>query len=84
MIDHVILVHTHTYKNMCIIYVCVGVCERGREVGGASLVVQMVKNPPAGQETWILSLGWEDPLKRAWQPTPVFLPGESHGRWSLA
>ena len=34
MIDHVILVHTHTYKNMCIIYVCVGVCERERERGG--------------------------------------------------
>ena len=23
------------------------------------------------------------PLKRAWQPTPVFLPGESHGQRSL-
>ena len=23
----------------------------------------MVKNPPAMQETWILSLGWEDPLE---------------------
>ena len=28
----------------------------------ASLVSQMVKNPPAMQETWVLSLGWEDPL----------------------
>ena len=29
-------------------------------------------------ETWVRSLGWEDPLEeRAWQPTPVFLPGES-------
>ena len=28
-----------------------------------SLVAQMVKNPPAMQETWILSLGWEDPLE---------------------
>ena len=27
-------------------------------------------------ETWVPSLGWEDPLGRAWQPTPVFLPGE--------
>ena len=32
---------------------------------------------------WVLSLGWEDPLKRKWQPTPVFLPGESHGQRSL-
>ena len=29
----------------------------------ASLVAQMVKNPPAMQETWVQSLGWEDPLK---------------------
>ena len=43
----------------------------------ASLVDQLVKNPPAMWETWIQSLGWEDPLKGAWQPTPVFLPGES-------
>ena len=28
----------------------------------ASLLPQMVKNPPAMQETWIRSLGWEDPL----------------------
>ena len=27
----------------------------------ASLVVQMVKNPPAMWETWVQSLGWEDP-----------------------
>jgi len=24
-------------------------------------------------------LGWEDPWRRKWQPTSVFLPGESHG-----
>ena len=29
-----------------------------------SLVAQMVKNPPAMQETWIQSLGWEDPLEK--------------------
>ena len=28
-----------------------------------SLVAQMVKNPPAMWETWVLSLGWEDPLE---------------------
>ena len=26
------------------------------------------------------SLGWEDPLKGAWQPGPVYLPGEFHGQ----
>ena len=29
----------------------------------ASLVIQMVKNPPAMRETWVRSLGWEDPLE---------------------
>ena len=31
---------------------------------GVSLVAQMVKNPPAMQETWIQSLDWEDPLEK--------------------
>ena len=31
---------------------------------GWSLVAQMVKNPPAMQETWARSLGWEDPLEK--------------------
>ena len=31
---------------------------------GASLVAQLVKNPPAIQETWVRSLGWEDPLEK--------------------
>ena len=30
---------------------------------GASLVAQTVKNLPAMQETWVGSLGWEDPLE---------------------
>ena len=30
----------------------------------ASLVAQLVKNLPAKQETWVQSLGWEDPLVR--------------------
>ena len=35
---------------------------------GASLVAQMVKNLTAMQETWVRSLGWEDPWKRACNP----------------
>jgi len=31
---------------------------------GASLVAQMVKNLPAMWETWVWSLGWEDPLEK--------------------
>ena len=30
----------------------------------ASLVAQLVKNPPAMQETWVVSLAWEDPLEK--------------------
>ena len=43
---------------------------------GASQVVLVVK-------TQAQSLGWEDPLERARQPTPVFLPRESHRQRSL-
>ena len=31
---------------------------------GASLVAQTVKNLPATEDTWVRSLGWEDPLKK--------------------
>ena len=49
----------------------------------ASLEAQMVKNPPAmwvtGFDPWVGKIPW----KRAWLPTPVFLPGEFHGQRSL-
>ena len=46
-------------------------------VHGASLVAQMIKNPPEMQETWVQSLGGKIPWRRAWQPIPVLLSGES-------
>ena len=30
----------------------------------SSLIAQLIKDPSAIQETWVLSLGWEDPLKK--------------------
>ena len=44
----------------------------------ASLVAQLVKNQPAMKETWVQSLGWEDPLEKekVTLPTPVFWPGK--------
>ena len=43
-----------------------------------SLVVQIVKNMPAIWETWVQSLWVEKILWRwTWQPTPIFLPGQS-------
>ena len=47
-------------------------------------VGQMVKNLPARQETWVRSLDGKILWRREWEPTPVFLPGESHGQRSLA
>ena len=34
------------------------------QCSGASLVAQLVTNLPAMQETWVLSLGWKDPLEK--------------------
>ena len=48
-----------------------------------SLVAQMVSSLLATQEIWVQSLGQEDPLRREWQPIPVFLPGKSHGQRSM-
>ena len=49
----------------------------------ASLVTQKVKNLPAVWETgfnpWVGKIPW----RREWQPTPVFLSGESNGQRSL-
>ena len=47
-----------------------------------SLVAQMVRNPPAMQ-TWVQSLGWENPLKKGMATHFIILPGESHGQRSL-
>ena len=49
----------------------------------ASLVAQLVKNSlQCGRlrfDPWVGKIPW----RRKWQPTPVFLPGESHGQRSL-
>ena len=50
----------------------------------ASLVAQLEKNLPAMQAIQVRFLGWEDPLEKEMATTTVFLPGESHGHWSLA
>ena len=44
-------------------------------VAWASLVAQRLKHLPPMRETWVRSLGREDPLEKEWQPTAVFLPG---------
>ena len=50
------------------------------------LVVTAVKNLPTMlemQETWLSPCIGKIPWRRNWQPSPVFLPGESHGQRSL-
>ena len=44
-----------------------------------SLVVQRVKNLPVVLETWVDPWIGKIPWRREWHPTPVFLPGASHG-----
>ena len=50
-------------------------------------MASVVKNPPAnvGDARWMFD-PWvrKIPWRRAWQSTPVFLPGESHGQRILA
>ena len=43
-----------------------------------TLVAHTIKSLPAMQDTWVRKI-----LRRKWQPTPVFLPGKSHGMRSL-
>ena len=52
------------YGNIVIIYV-------------AFLAPQLIKNLLAMRETWVQSLGSEDPLEEGMEPASVFLPGES-------
>ena len=46
-------------------------------------MAQTVKCLPAMWETWVGSLGQEDPWRKKWQPTLVLLPGKCHGQRSL-
>ena len=48
------------------------------------VVGQLVKNLPTMQETQFDSRVGKIPWRRKWQPTPVFLSGESLGQRSLA
>ena len=60
-------------------YICIHICI---SMYRASLVAQTVKNPPAMWQTWVQSLGWEDPLEKG-MGTPVFLSGKFHGQRTL-
>ena len=64
-------------------------CDRGgcMPAQGAFQVALVVKNLPAnaGDVREVGSIpGWGRSPGGGWQPTPIFLPGESHGQRSLA
>ena len=49
----------------------------GGKQNGASTVAHSVKNSPEMQKTWFDPWDGKIPWRRAWQPTPISLPGES-------
>ena len=73
---------------------CPHVVERGQAVVSSSLIRKLItyKGFPGGSVVKICQpiqemkfrSRLEDPWKREWQPTQVFLPGEAHGQRSLA
>ena len=72
-------------------YICV--CEHGylkekciqieTHMYWVSQVAPAIKILPANAGDLGSIVSWEDPLEESMQPTPVFLPGESHGQRSL-
>ena len=50
-----------------------------RYVSSKELTCQWGRHKRQGFNLWVRKIPW----KRAWKPTPVFLPGESHGQRSL-
>ena len=55
----------------------------GSQCINTSLVAQKLKRLTPVRETWVQSLGQEDPLEKEMATPPVFLLGESHGQRSL-
>ena len=48
-------------------------------IRGKEPTCQCRRHKTYGFDPWVAKIPW----RRAWQPTPVFLPGASHGQWSL-
>ena len=66
---HTLYLSIYLYVYTCIYWIC--------------LMAQVVRKLPVMQEAQVQPLGREDPRRREWQPTPLFLPVKSHGWKSL-
>ena len=57
-------------------------CKKGdsQMTSGLQIHLQCRRHRRCGFSSWVGKIPW----RRAWQPTPVFLPGGSHGQRSLA
>ena len=64
---------------MCHLHTYMGLLELPWWFSGKEFVCQCRRHRRSGFSPWVGKILW----KRAWQPTPVFLPGESHGQRSL-
>ena len=64
-------------------YISVGIFKALDEWFSSSLARGIWQCIETMQETRVGSPGQEDPWRGAWQPTPVFFPGEFHGQRSL-
>ena len=77
------MIHTITWMDLTVIRLS----EKCQSQKVAYLIIPtlVIKNPSANagnirNNPWVEKIPW----RRAWQPSPVFLPGESHGQRSLA
>ena len=94
---HVVLVtHTHTVVSQCLWGIgsrspfgyqfpgCLNPLDKwSGTISRASFMAQMVKNLPQCRRSRFSLWVREFPWRRAWQSTPVFLPGQSKGQRSL-
>ena len=72
------LFYQRTSRRLFFFFFFLNVCQHG-----ASLVAQMVKKPPAKQETWVQCLSQEGPLEKGMGTHSSILAWESHGQKSL-
>ena len=68
------LVHMSVLRSFCEIWVL------SSSLLGKEPAYQCRRHRRCGFDPWV----WKIPWRRKWQPTPVFLPGKSHGQRSLA